>query len=146
MSDALSDETTDLSFTISAGASQRSHFLFWVPWDSRPYFTVSYLRPLFVASYDSQGYGGGIRPRLHTGDCFSFGILLTYIDAARTRITENTCHMFAIHPVHWRAGWTYRKHPSIVAFTSVAGCLPSRCLAIHVTVFTGFVSQLTAHN
>jgi hypothetical protein len=23
---------------------------------------------LFVASYDSQDYGGGIRPRLHTGD------------------------------------------------------------------------------
>jgi hypothetical protein len=23
---------------------------------------------LFIASYDSQGYGGGIRPRLHTGD------------------------------------------------------------------------------
>jgi hypothetical protein len=22
---------------------------------------------LFVACYDSQGYGGGIRPRLHTG-------------------------------------------------------------------------------
>jgi hypothetical protein len=22
--------------------------------------------PFFVASYDSQGYGGGIRPRLHT--------------------------------------------------------------------------------
>jgi hypothetical protein len=26
---------------------------------------------LFVASYDSQGYGGGIRPRLHTGDTWS---------------------------------------------------------------------------
>jgi hypothetical protein len=26
------------------------------------------LGSLFVASYDSQGYGGGIRPRLHTGD------------------------------------------------------------------------------
>jgi hypothetical protein len=25
------------------------------------------LGPLFVASYDSQEYGGGIRPRLHTG-------------------------------------------------------------------------------
>jgi hypothetical protein len=25
------------------------------------------LSSLFVASYDSQGYGGGIRPRLHTG-------------------------------------------------------------------------------
>jgi hypothetical protein len=26
------------------------------------------LGSLFVASYDSQGYGGDIRPRLHTGD------------------------------------------------------------------------------
>jgi hypothetical protein len=25
------------------------------------------LASLFVASYDTQGYGGGIRPRLHTG-------------------------------------------------------------------------------
>jgi hypothetical protein len=25
------------------------------------------LRSLFVASYDSQGYGGGIRPHLHKG-------------------------------------------------------------------------------
>jgi hypothetical protein len=25
------------------------------------------LGPIFVASYDSQGYGGGIRPRLHMG-------------------------------------------------------------------------------
>jgi hypothetical protein len=25
------------------------------------------LGSLFVASYDSQGYGGGIRPHLHTG-------------------------------------------------------------------------------
>jgi hypothetical protein len=33
-----------------------------VPWVSRPYFTLSYLR-----LSDSQGHGGGIRPRLHTG-------------------------------------------------------------------------------
>jgi hypothetical protein len=26
------------------------------------------LGSLFVASYDSQGYNGGIRPRLHTGE------------------------------------------------------------------------------
>jgi hypothetical protein len=30
------------------------------------------LRSLFVASYDSQGYGGGIRPRLHTGVVFLY--------------------------------------------------------------------------
>jgi hypothetical protein len=40
------------------------------------------------------------------------GILLTYIDAARTRITENTRHVIATQPVHWCAGWTYRKHMS----------------------------------
>jgi hypothetical protein len=41
---ALSDERTDLSFTIAAGPSQRSHSRARVPWDSRPYFTVSDLR------------------------------------------------------------------------------------------------------
>jgi hypothetical protein len=38
---ALSDERTDLSFTISAGPRQRSHYRLPVPWVSRPYFTVS---------------------------------------------------------------------------------------------------------
>jgi hypothetical protein len=41
---ALSDERTGLSFTIAAGSSQWSHSQVWVPWDSRPYFTVSDLR------------------------------------------------------------------------------------------------------
>jgi hypothetical protein len=38
---ALSDERTDLSFTIAAGPRQRSYSRARVPWDSRPYFTVS---------------------------------------------------------------------------------------------------------
>jgi hypothetical protein len=40
----------------------------------------------FVASYDSQGHGGGIRPRLHAGYTWAsnLGISLTYIVAART--------------------------------------------------------------
>jgi hypothetical protein len=32
-----------------------------------PGYTLQALGSFFVASYDSQGYGGGIRPRLHTG-------------------------------------------------------------------------------
>jgi hypothetical protein len=64
---ALSDERTGLSFVCAAGPCQRSLPRGLVSWDSRPYFTVSDLRLLFVASYDSQGHGGGIRPRLHTG-------------------------------------------------------------------------------
>jgi hypothetical protein len=37
----LSDERTGLCFTISAGPRQRSHSRVPVPWNSRPYFTVS---------------------------------------------------------------------------------------------------------
>jgi hypothetical protein len=41
---ALSDERTDLSFIYAAGPCQRNLSLARVPWDSRPYFTVSDLR------------------------------------------------------------------------------------------------------
>jgi hypothetical protein len=93
-----------LSFTIAAGLRQRSHSKVRVPRDSGPHFTVSdsrILQPgglgpvfislmyrvtrlfpqalgsLFVASYDSQGYGGGNR------SCFSLYSL-------RTERVENT--------------------------------------------------------
>jgi hypothetical protein len=59
---ALSDERTGLSFAVAASPRQRSHSRVRVPWQSWPYFTF-----IFVASCDSQGYGGGIRPCLHTG-------------------------------------------------------------------------------
>jgi hypothetical protein len=38
---------------------------------------------LFVASYDSQGHGGGIRPRLHTGGSLEFMNELPFISATR---------------------------------------------------------------
>jgi hypothetical protein len=38
---ALSDERTCRSLTIAAGPRQSGHFRVRVPWDSRPYFTVS---------------------------------------------------------------------------------------------------------
>jgi hypothetical protein len=68
---ALSDERTGLSFTVAAGARQPSHSRVQVPGDSRTYFYyVRFETSLFVVSYDSQGYGGGIGPRLHKGvDC-----------------------------------------------------------------------------
>jgi hypothetical protein len=90
----------DLSSTIAAGPRQRIHSRIRVPWDSRPYFTLSDLRLpqpggsgpriyipqercgsvippdtqtlgyISVASYDSQGYGVCIRPLLHLGFTF----------------------------------------------------------------------------
>jgi hypothetical protein len=84
---AFSDERTCLSFTIADGPSQGSHSRVRVPRDSfetppnlegeAPIFIssrnmVARLYPqalgsFFVASYDSQGYGGGIRSRLRAG-------------------------------------------------------------------------------
>jgi hypothetical protein len=49
MSGALFDERTGLLFTIAAGPRQRSHSRIRVPWDSRPYFTVSYSRLSFLS-------------------------------------------------------------------------------------------------
>jgi hypothetical protein len=63
---APSYERTGLSFTIAAGPRQRSHSRARVPWDSRPFYCLRFETSLFVTSYDSQGYGGAIRPRLHT--------------------------------------------------------------------------------
>jgi hypothetical protein len=41
---ALSDERSGLSFVCAAGPCQRSLYRVRVPWDLRPYFTVSHLR------------------------------------------------------------------------------------------------------
>jgi hypothetical protein len=46
---ALSDERTGLFFTIAAGPHQCSHSWVRVPWDMRPYFTVSGLRLRFLS-------------------------------------------------------------------------------------------------
>jgi hypothetical protein len=94
----FSENRMSLSFTIAAGPRQRSHSPVRVPRDSWhislsqnrdspnledqvPVFIfrrnrVVQLYPqalgsLFVASYDSQGYDGGIRTHLHTADSSS---------------------------------------------------------------------------
>jgi hypothetical protein len=58
---ALSDERMGLSFTIAPGPRQRSHF---PSLSSLGLVTIFYCfkleTSLFVASYDSQVYGGGI--------------------------------------------------------------------------------------
>jgi hypothetical protein len=46
---ALSDERTLLSFLCAAGPCQHSLSRVRVPWDSRPYFTVSDLRHPFLS-------------------------------------------------------------------------------------------------
>jgi hypothetical protein len=63
----VADERTGLSFTVAAGPRQRSHSR-----DPSPvglaniFYCLRLETSLFVASYDSQSYGSGIRRRLHT--------------------------------------------------------------------------------
>jgi hypothetical protein len=64
---ALSDERTGLPFTVAAGSCQCSHFRVRVPWGLVTiFYCLRFETSLFVASYDSQGYGRSILPRLHT--------------------------------------------------------------------------------
>jgi hypothetical protein len=40
------------------------------------FYCLRFETSIFVASYDSQGYGGGIRTRLHTGELLSDSLQL----------------------------------------------------------------------
>jgi hypothetical protein len=48
------------------------------------FYSLTFETSLFVASYGSQGHGGGIRPRLHTGVPASLSSLSLYNSSART--------------------------------------------------------------
>jgi hypothetical protein len=52
------------------------------------FYCLRFETSLFVASYDSQGHDGGIRPRLHTGNCK--WNTLTLISSRHGPRTENT--------------------------------------------------------
>jgi hypothetical protein len=55
------------------------------------FYCLSFETSLFVASYDSQGHGGGIRPRLHTG--FSCQLRISPLYPLCTDHTENVASL-----------------------------------------------------
>jgi hypothetical protein len=71
---------------------------------------------LFVASYDSQGYGGGIRARLHT----------------RSWLTYESVTCPFITPCEPKTEHTPMNSSTVILCICVATgiCLPSRCLAL----------------
>jgi hypothetical protein len=106
--DALSDERTGLTFIYALPAQS-----FFGPSPlglATIFYCLTFETSLFVASYDLQGHGGGIRSRLHTGILLSLGILLTDIDASRTRTYKKTHHVIAIQPV--QNCWVFGLCPS----------------------------------
>jgi hypothetical protein len=69
---ALSDERSVLS-RYAAGPCQRRSYLGLSPLVlTTIFYCLRFETSHFVASYDTQGHGGGIRPRLHTGLVFYY--------------------------------------------------------------------------
>jgi hypothetical protein len=67
---ALSDEWAGLSFKNCCWPLPAQSFSGPSPVGlATIFYSLRLETSLFVASYDSQGYGGGIRPRIHTGKC-----------------------------------------------------------------------------
>jgi hypothetical protein len=88
------------------------------------FYCLTFETSLFVASYDSQGHGGGIRPHLHTGlpILVSVALLITLLHGPNGK----RCFQQYLYCVRIRCRGT---------------CLPSRCLetAIHATIFTPYL-------
>jgi hypothetical protein len=121
----VSDERTGLSFTIAAGPRQRSQCRVRVPWDSRPYFTVSDLRLPFLSP-----------PTTRRGTVEVF-------DPASTRCGTLLYNHFArttqkIQPIWLRRRiflilWLEMDVPLLRALSPAGMCLPSHCLAVSPT-------------
>jgi hypothetical protein len=81
------------------------------------FYCLRFETSFFVASSDSQGHGGGIRPRLHTGNWLGCPISLIYNPFCTDRV-----------------GNTVSNSSSIVAclFLAAGSFLPSRCLEMDV--------------
>jgi hypothetical protein len=83
---ALSDERTGMSFTIAPGPRQLSQFRNPSPVGLVTIvYCLRFETSLFVAFYDSQGYGGGIRPRLHTAHSCRF---ITFCEPCRDHLLK----------------------------------------------------------
>jgi hypothetical protein len=59
------------------------------------FYSLRFETSLFVASYDSQGHGGGIRPRFHTGVALPTSGLALYSRRTDQR-TENTASFIVV--------------------------------------------------
>jgi hypothetical protein len=82
------------------------------------FYCLRFETSLFVASYDSQGHGGGIRPRLHTG----------WIELPQLSSFFTPWH--GPHRKHNR----FHSNYCYVRLVSAGTCLSSRCSNSHLFI------------
>jgi hypothetical protein len=89
---ALSDERSGMSFVCAAGPCQRSLSRVQVPWDFRPYFTVSNLRLPFTSPPTTRRVTVELFDPASTRVELPIIFTYRYIDSCRTpRKTRVTC-------------------------------------------------------
>jgi hypothetical protein len=168
---APSDERTGLSIAIATGHRQRSHSRVRVPWDSQPYFTVSYSRLPFssppttrrvmVEVFDpasTRGTRGSVEVNSHSH------ILLYPLDtdhAQKTQplyccmvqTTQKTCvtcqtASSLVHYQQWAWRGRHRKHSLIYfpCWTMCTGQLLGNALLKSVTTFSRREASLAAQS
>jgi hypothetical protein len=99
---ALSDESTDLSFKIAAGPHQHSHSRVRVPWDSRPYFTVSdsklsFSSPPTTRSVTVEEFDPAfIRGNSSVFTSALLGLLYSTVRRSRRHLVQGFCFAFQI--------------------------------------------------
>jgi hypothetical protein len=183
---ALSEERMGLSFTIAAGPRHRSQVrvqrdsslillsqirdspnlesqvpVFIFPRNMVAQLYTQALGSLFVASYDSHGYGGGIRTRLHAGESttqshsyittgglpsISSSELLVLVIQARHEPQRKHLFHYCVFSRCRRNNVSTEIFPSNACCT--VACLHSCYLAtsLHVTLHTNGVALLPNHD
>jgi hypothetical protein len=103
------------------------------------FYCLTFETSLFVASYDSQGHGGGIRSRLHTGMNWTIlcSLLITslhgpYRKHTVSTVVANCCIIKNLLPTN--------ENVFTELLSRNGRCLHSHCLAtgLHTTIFTLF--------
>jgi hypothetical protein len=135
---ALSDERRGLSFIIAACPRQRSHSRARVPWDLRPYFTVSDSRLPFCRLLRL----AGLRWRYMTPPprWIDFTVILESLSSellSNLAFSYSIAHRKQFPLLRFRGnvfiGLLPRNvlHNPVVLLLLVGPCLRSRCLAMH---------------
>jgi hypothetical protein len=92
------------------------------------FYCLRFETSLTVASYDSQGYGGAIRPRLHTGSMWKISHCSLYRLA---RIHWNQRKLFVVTKTCLLKRRLLSNRGSTLDCVTSRKCLPKRCLAMY---------------
>jgi hypothetical protein len=73
------------------------------------FYCLTFETSLFVPTYDSQGHGGGIRSRLHTGISGNLSLMVSQVEgAARSRSVA--CAVSLTSPYHFNSVMSFPTH------------------------------------